>query len=67
MNEEKARELCAVVVTTADPPPFIVVNRLLGEVIGIALRIGRRRQLSVVWRQPSRAALDRARNRKVES
>jgi hypothetical protein len=42
----------AVIYTTADRPSFIVPNRYPSGLIGVAIRIGRRRLLSIVWRNP---------------
>jgi hypothetical protein len=41
-----------LVYTTANRPPFIVPNRYPGGLIGIGIRVGRRRLLSIVWRKP---------------
>ncbi len=45
----------AVVYTTAARAPWVKLNRYPGVVIGVALKAGRRRVLSILWGRPGKA------------
>lgn len=46
------RRPTARVYTTAERAPWAILNRYPGCVIGVGLKVGRRRQLSIVWGKP---------------
>jgi len=42
-----------VIVHPADRPPLFMWNRYPSGIIGAAIRLGRHRQLSLVWARPN--------------
>lgn len=42
----------AVTVRTAERAPWVVWNRYPSGIIGVAIKTGRKRQLSLVWGTP---------------
>lgn len=51
-RDGRGRVVRVVVYTTAERPPLVVPNRYPSGLIGVAIRVGRRRLLSIVWRKP---------------
>jgi hypothetical protein len=43
----RAGRIFATVCRTADPAPWVKVNRIGGQLVGVVLRVGARRLLSV--------------------